>query len=351
MALYYCSNEGGVMTARFSSSGQQFKVLFSILAISILSLASRNIRASELFSESVYVPPLTALYDGNPVTGWNGFNVLLSADPVLPAQNASDTNTDPFAVNGTSTITVGLYTALATDAGIPVGPGLFTLPGQTRVHFSGTVPINQSNIPNQNLSNPTDQVQFGLVGPTDNTPLHILAQHWVGSYTDFISEHYNYLRGVPVVSIIPNPAPPAAPPNGISFDYIVDFVQFTEDGISGSEWAEFPYVPGNQPTFTYGGWADPLDPIHFTNHEIQLSDTLIPLDDLNFADDPLSGGINGPAFIPAALPADIVPEPASFMLLVLGTLGLLSLRRTTSKRCVAHVQEKPGNTYRRRAGR
>jgi hypothetical protein len=295
--------------------------------VSILSLAGRDIRASELFSESVYVPPLTSLYEGNPVTGWNGFGILLQGDPVLPAQNASDPNTDPFAVNGISTITIDPYTPLATDAGIPVGPGLVTLAGLTRVHFTGTVPINQANIPNQGLSNPTDQVQFGLVGPTDNAPMRILAQHWVGSYTDFLGGKDNYLRGVPVVSIIPNPAPPAVPPTGTNFNYIVDFIQFTEDGIDGSEWAEFPYVPGNQPTFTYGGWADPLDPIHFTNHEIQLSDTLIPLDDLNFADDPLSGGTNGPAFTPAAIPADVVPEPASFLLLALGILGFLSLRR------------------------
>jgi len=317
------------MTAWLSASWRRVMVL-SIFAAPPLLLASRDIRASELFSESVYVPPLTSLYDGNPVTGWNGFNILLSGDPVLPVQNASDSNTDPFAVSGTSTITVGPYTALATDAGIPVGPGLVTLPGQTRVRFTGTIPINQSNIPNQDLSNPTDQVQFGLVGPTDNAPLRILAQHWVGSYTDFLSGHYNYVRGVPVVSIIPNPAPPASPPFGTNFAYIVDFVQFNQDGIDGSEWAEFPYVAGNQPTFTFGGWADPLDPIHFTNHEIQLSDTLIPLDDLNFADDPLSGGANGPAFTPADLPADVVPEPASFLLLALGIAGFLSLRRMKS---------------------
>jgi hypothetical protein len=300
------------------------RVFFGISAMSILSLASRDVRASELFSESVFVPPLTALYDGSPVTGWNGFNILLSGNPVLPTQNASDTNTDPFAVNGTSTITADPYSSSATDAGIPVGPGLVTLPGLTRVHFTGTVPINQSNIPNQNLSNPTDQVQFGLVGPTDNTPLQILAQHWVGTYTDFLSDHDNYLRGIPVVSITPNPAPPATATN---FSYIVDFIQFTQDGISGSEWAEFPYVPGNQPTFTYGGWADPADAIHFTNHEIQLSPTLIPLDDLNFADDPPASGINDSEFAPATIPADVVPEPSSFMLLAFVVMGILSLRR------------------------
>ena len=312
----------------FSQRWNRTRVMFGVLAVSVLSLAGRHLRASELFSESVYIPPLTALYDGNPVTGWNGFGILLSGNPVLPSQNASDTNTDPFAVNGTSTITVGPYTPLATDAGIAVGPGLVTLSGLSRVRFDGTVPINQADIPNQGLSNPTDQVQFGLVGPTDNSPLQLLAQHWIGTYT-LMSEHYNYLRGVPIVSVIPNPAPPASPPAGTSFDYIVDFIQFTQDGISGSEWAEFPYVLGSQPIFTYGGWADPLDPIHFTNNEIQLSDTLIPLDDLNFADDPLSGGTSGPAFTQAALPADIVPEPAAWTLLILLVLGFLSLRRFT----------------------
>jgi hypothetical protein len=316
------------MTAQFSSNRHRLaRVLLGVMGVLVLSLARGNACASELFSESVYVPPLTALYDGNPVTGWNGFNILLSGNPVLPPQNANDTFTDPFAVNGSSTITTGPYTPVATDVGIPVGPGLVTLPGQTRVHFTGTAPINQANIPNQNISNPADQVQFGLVGPIDNTPLQILAQHWVGTYTDFLDGHDNYLRGIPVVSIIPNPAPPATPPNGTSFNYIIDFVQFTQDGISGSEWAEFPYVPGDQPTFTYGGWADPLDAIHFTNHEIQLSPTLIPIDDLNFAGDPPTSGFDGSAFAPAAIPADVVPEPSAWLGMTLAMLGLLGRRR------------------------
>jgi hypothetical protein len=308
------------------------RVLSGILAVSILSVAPTNARASELFSESVYIPPLTTSYDGNPIIGWNGFNILLSGGPVLPAQSALDTNTDPFAVNGTSTITTGPYSPADTDAGIPVGPGPVTLPGLTRVHFTGSVPINQSNAPNQGLSNPTDQVQFGLVGPVDNTPLQIIGQHWGGTYMDFQDDHYNYLRGVPVVSITPHPAPPASPPAGNSFDYIVDFVQFTQDGISGSEWVEFPYAPGNQPFFTYGGWADPSDSIHFTNNQIQLSPTLIPLDDLNFADDPPTGGIDGSSFSSVALPADVVPEPSILMGLMLGLLGFATRRRQIVRR-------------------
>jgi hypothetical protein len=311
-------------------AGRNWRVLVGICAASIFAAGGEKVAAGELFSESVFVPPVPTTYLGRPVTGWKDFNILFSGNPTLPTQDATDPNTDAFAVNGTSTITVGPYTPLATDAGSPVGPGLVTLPGLERLQFSGSVDINQANIPNQNLDNPPDQVQFGVVGPTDNTPMQILAQHWQGSDPDPApGETDNYLSGVPVVSITPVPAPPAEPPAGESFDYIIDFVQFTQDGISGSEWAEFPYVPGEQPTFHYGGWADPVDFIYFTNNEIQLSTTEIPLDDLNFADDsPLPGGVTvGPAFTTTALSADVVPEPVSSGLLVIGLAGLASIRR------------------------
>jgi hypothetical protein len=303
--------------------------IVGISAICIAALSSAAARASELFSESVFVPPLPTTFEGKPVSGWDSFNILLDGSETLPAQNASDPNTDPFADNGgTSTITTGAYSPVATDAGVPVGPGFITLQGLNRIRFTGTVPINQANIPNQGLANPTDEVQFGVVGPTDNTPLRFYGQHWNGSYTNSGTlQLNNYLHSVPLVTILPNPAPPAAPPQGTSFDYIVDFVQFTQDGISGSEWAEFPYLPGQQPTFNYGGWADWFDPIHFTNHEIQLSSTEIPLDDLNFADDPPTGLTSMPAFSEAALPADVVPEPAAGFLAVIGVTGIIARRR------------------------
>jgi hypothetical protein len=128
------------------------------------------------------------------------------------------------------------------------------------------------------------------------------------------------------VSIIPSIVAPPSPPAGEQFQYIVNFIQFTENGINGTEWAEFPYLPGEQPTFTYGGWADPVDRIHFTSNEIQLSPTEIPLDDLNFADDPLGGGVAGPAFTTQALPADIVPEPNALGLLAVATTLVLGRR-------------------------
>jgi hypothetical protein len=129
------------------------------------------------------------------------------------------------------------------------------------------------------------------------------------------------------VSIIPSYVTPASASN---LNYIVDFVQFTQDGISGSEWAEFPYPAGSAaPTFSYGGWADDADSIHFTSAAIQLSPTQIPLDDLNFADDPLGGNsaLDLPSYSVTNTPADVVPEPVGGTLAALGFLGLCGRRK------------------------
>jgi hypothetical protein len=307
------------VTAYYFAYTRRLAAILAFLLVAVL-LACRNAQANELFSESVTVPPLPS-FDVGPVAGWHSFSILLSGNPNLPAQDATDTNTDPFAVNGISHITIGGYTPIASDAGTAVGPGLVKLPGLTRVNFTGTTDINLANIPDQQLSNPAGQVQFGLAGPLDNSTLDILAQHWSGNYDTQIAgpTALGYLRGIPVVSVIPHPAPPAAAPSGTSFQYIVDFLQFTQDGVSGSEWVEFPYVPGQQPSFTYGGWADTLDPIRFTNSEIQLSDTRIPLDDLNYADDAPTrlSGIND--FQAQVTPDDVVPEPgAGALMFIIG---------------------------------
>jgi hypothetical protein len=290
-------------------------------------MRTNQVRASEQFSESVYVPSATDL---DPVTYagadlaqvWRHFHILLGSSPALPTQNASDTDTDPFAVNGTSTITVANPYVFPTAAnGVWVGPGPIKLPGLESVTFNGSVAINQANIPNQGLDNPPNQVQFGLVGPVSNAPLNIIGQHW-----GYEPTFQPFLRGVPVVSVIPSIIAPPTPPAGEQFQYIINFIQFTQNGISGTEWAEFPYLPGQQPTFTYGGWADAVGRIHFTSNDIQLSPTEIPLDDLNFADDPLGGGTAGPSFTSEALPADIVPEPSAEGLLIIAAITILGCR-------------------------
>ncbi len=260
--------------------------------------------------------------------------MLLTSDPNLPTQDATDKNTDPYAVNGTSTITMDGYSALSTDEGTPVGPGLVTKDGGIRdVVFSGSLSINQLNVPNQHLDNPPNEVQFGLTGPPNNAVMHFIEQHWGGSYQVAVpggSRNGRYLRGEPIVNVTPSIVAAAAPPAGQSFNYIVNYLQFTEDGITGTEWVEFPYLPGKQPTFSYGGWADLLDPIHFTANYIQLSDTQIPLNDLNFADDPLGGGTGTPVFAELANPPDVVPEPAGMGILCAGLA--LALRRKRSQR-------------------
>ena len=342
-------------------------------------------RGNELFSESVSVPKVISPVANETVgdiSGWNNFNVLMWGTEPLPAQSPADTNTDPFAVNGASTInTNGTFTPLApigtglpgtgADTGAFVGPGPISVKELQRVTFAGSTPINQANIPNQGLDNPVNQVQFGLSGPADNSVMNFLGQHWGGQYT-FMTPgthvsggQFNYLRAVPIVNVVPHPAPPAAPPTGESFEYIVDFSQFTQGSISvaeggaggaggkgggpnadgttitGSEWVEFPFVPGQQPTFTYNGWGDTVDPIHFTVNFVQISPTMIPLDDLNYADDPppivdpLSGASTFPAFSVQDNPDDIVaavPEPGIVGMIAMGLSGWKLRRRNKTQR-------------------
>jgi hypothetical protein len=295
------------------------------------ALAAGSARAAELFSESVLVPPTTT-YLTTTISTWPRFTMLLTSDPNLPTQDSTDKNTDPYAVNGTSTITTDGYSALSTDEGTPVGPGLVTKDGGIReVVFSGRLSINQLNVPNQHLDNPPNEVQFGLTGPPNNAVMHFIEQHWGGSYQVAVpggSRNGRYLRGEPIVNVTPSIVAPATPPAGQSFNYIVNYLQFTEDGITGTEWVEFPYLPGKQPTFSYGGWADLLDPIHFTANYIQLSDTQIPIDSLNFADDPLTGGISGSAFTQLANPPDVVPEPAGVLGIFVVAILIVRSRRS-----------------------
>jgi hypothetical protein len=293
----------------------------------IAILPARPAIASEFFSESVAVPP-PAVFNSTAVGGWKGFAILMQAADPLPAQDATDTFTDPFAVNGTSTITDNAYLFDPTTVGQWVGPGPITIAGLQRLHFTGTTPITAAAIPDQKIGNPPGEVQFGVRGPIDNSVMHIIGQHWTASAVGPFASSLPYLRGEPLVSVTPHPAPPATPPAGTSFKYIVDFLQFTQNGINGTEWVEFPYVPGQQPTFTYDGWADSIDRIHFTNVETQLSDTLIPLDDLNYLNDPPTKTSGPGAFVAQDLPADVVPEPSALMLLGAGLVA--ALRRTRS---------------------
>jgi hypothetical protein len=153
-----------VMIMAIKSSRQLSGLVAIALASAVLGLVNAA-TGNELFSESVYVPKLVNATP-EPITtmsGWNNLNILMWGTAPLPTQDPTDTNTDAFAVDGTSTITTnGLYTPAATDEGTFIGPGPISIGGLQRVTFAGTTPINQANIPNQNLDNPTDQVQFGL---------------------------------------------------------------------------------------------------------------------------------------------------------------------------------------------
>ncbi|MGA2581775.1 MAG: hypothetical protein ABSG31_00745 [Tepidisphaeraceae bacterium] len=258
---------------------------------------------SELFSEYVSVPPVQAPFEpGATVAEWTQFNVYLTSEVTLPAQSATDVNTNPYAANGTASA------------------------GQS----GATMEFQGNTIPpiNQNVGQPAGTVQFGIVGPTNGTPIPIKNQEWLGGQLP--PPPLGFVLGesqtVPVVNVTPNPAPPASPPMGSSFKYITTFVQFSQDGTTGGEWVEFPFLTGQQPTLMFSGQADPADPITFSNAGFQISNTLIPLDDLNISNDP-PPGYEGSTFTSMSLPVSITPEPASLSLLALCSVILAARRR------------------------
>jgi len=109
------------------------------------------------------------------------------------------------------------------------------------------------------------------------------------------------------------------------------FINFMQNGAdAGGEWAEFPFQPGQEPDFTFTSPTTGDGPITISNIGFQLSDTMIPLDDLNSVSDP-PPGMPGSTFTPMAPPLVTsepgVPEPSSLCLLSLGAAAGWLLRR------------------------
>src|SRR5580704_12574995 len=140
--------------AATSNKGRLAGAIRAVAAASMLAIPTQPATASELFSESVQVPavqqnlfPIAATGQFT-VDAWKHFHILLSNDPVLPTQDNTDHNTDPFSVNGTSTITfTSLYSFADGATGQWVGPGPIKLPSLSALNFSGTTAINPANIP------------------------------------------------------------------------------------------------------------------------------------------------------------------------------------------------------------
>jgi hypothetical protein len=292
--------------------------LSSTIAIAGLAmvLASTPGQAQELDNEFVTIPNAPAPVPGYTFSGWNGFGILFAGQAVIPPQNPTDGGTDPFAQIGSS------------------GIHLSSLGNNTLLTFSGN-PISANNGPFGSTAH------FGVNG-SGGWPippqlwLNPLQKDWTGEEISDSNPNNGYVVssqvpdvgvrvfwGVPP-SIVRLGSLPAVTPDP---DYETIFLEYTQDGVVGGSWTEFPIFGTTPVPFTAtSGSADAADPIHFTLAGYMITPTQIPLDDLNLVDEPPPGSA-GSHFTPMAVPADIPPTPdhsCTLALLGIGTLSLLA---------------------------
>jgi hypothetical protein len=131
------------------------------------------------------------------------------------------------------------------------------------------------------------------------------------------------------------------PSSGVATQYVISFAQVTAGGQTTTSWFEVPYVGPNLPQISFQN--DSNVPLTLSDVGFQLSNTMIPLDNLNFNDEPPSSFTpvpdlpNNTPQDPTTIGAssyDIVnlPEPSGVVLLALGALGLIGCRMCRRRR-------------------
>lgn len=225
--------------------------------------------------------------------------VIVLKGNVIGAINIGAMKTDP---------TVNPFYYMTQHGG--VGPSNVTatlVNGNTVVTFSGpAIPPGQTNTPGH-------APHFGLdpsAGNGGGAQFTVLTQYWSNSTTK---------TQLPSLTI-------KSPTLGTgTVKYETFFADVTRNGQTVGEWFEVPYT-GTQPTFSPQVFTP--GNVTLSNVGFQLSNTEIPLDNLNFGIDPPPGSPNSPF---TALPqydgttVASVPEPGSAVLAV-GLAGLLLQR-------------------------
>lgn len=239
------------------------------------------------------------------------FTVILKGDQtgVIPAQNAADTLTNPFAFNlaQTPTVTVSL------DA-----------QGNTDIVYRGA-----AISPGASFPYPNNEPHFGLNnGVQPPTGFLVLSKTWSNSGVPAD------VQKVPALSFATVPANPAGP----TYNFLIFYAQA---GTSG-EWFEVPYQPGQIPQVDLSNGT--TDPLTLSNVGFLTSPTQIPLDQLNFDTLPPPGSpgsqftplpsLDGMTLAPGSS-TTALPEPSSLALAGFGALGLLAGSRRRRRSPVA----------------
>ncbi len=188
----------------------------------------------------------------------------------------SDTTLNPFAYvnskiigSGTSSVTASYDSSKNT----------------TTVTYTGSNPIKSSY--NFSYTNGNGQPHFGLDGSIGagikggGPELQVISQTWADT------KNSGNTTAMPSLSVdVKNP------PAGGKVDYIVFFANVTSGGATNGQWFEVPFTIGTSPQVimtNYTGSSETLSGAGYF-----LSDSYIPLDQLNFGLNPPPGSANSP---------------------------------------------------------
>jgi hypothetical protein len=230
----------------------------------------------------------------------NTYTVVFKGDQRanIPAQNANDTLVNPFAFLGATTITTSLDGNGNTDIvyqGAPIPMGM-------------TFPFANG------------QPHFGLnEGTQPPGGFQILSQTWSNSGGGTATG-----EPAPSLAVVPTPS-------GTTFHYVIFFAQFGTLG----EWFESAFnSAGPPPQIQIGNFS--TSPFTLSNAGYFLSNTQIPLDQLNFNSEPPPGqpgspflplqAIDGLTVAPGGVLLFAIPEPNSLILFGVGLLALVGDR-------------------------
>ncbi len=310
---------------QFSPFVSTFLATAFVLAGTTLGARPAHATPSEFFNE----------FDMSPSTGNpTDFEITFAGAPPIPAQNAADAATDPFA-NLNDLVAGGL----TSNASVITSYNPIT--NQTTVTYSGS-PLKSGT-----------QMHFGLndgplLSPYPPNNLSVVSKTWTYPTSSGISPVLMPAANIDLIQ----PHPIA----GNATEYLVIYLEagFASGGPFYGSWFEVPFIAGPTNTIVWNaaegvleidgldesaGGADVAisntegEPLSFQNYGYMFSSTEIPLDDLNFTDMPPPENanspftaFNGPATLASGDYSGNIPEPASLGLLAAGLFGLAGAR-------------------------